>query len=68
MKLSECVYGILVQRESDGEIGMVVGITNNVKIGSIEEQKSPLYAVPLVSWQCGITSPIHYAYLSIFKD
>ncbi len=31
MKLSDCKYGILVQStDGVGEIGMVVGITNNI--------------------------------------
>lgn len=54
MKLKECVHGILVQKVYDnGEIGMIVGVTNNISQTLSEEQKSPDRAIPLVQWQSG---------------
>lgn len=69
MKLSECKYGILVQKLSEyGEIGMVVGITNNIPHVLTEEQREPERAIPLVQWQSGSTSGIHPFNIRIYKD
>ncbi len=66
MKLSDCKHGILVQN-SAGEIGMIVGITNNISTVLSEEQRNPERAIPLVQWQCGHTCGIHHNNISQFK-
>ena len=69
MKLSECKHGILVQELSEhGEIGMVVGITNNITSVLSEAQKDPERAIPLIQWQCGRTRGIHHNNIRVYKD
>lgn len=59
MKLRECKMGILVQNTGTQEIGMVVGITNNIPTVLSEEQRDPSRAIPLIQWQTGRTFGIH---------
>lgn len=59
MKLKDCKMGILVQDIQSQEIGMVVGITNNISHCLTEDQRDPKRAVPLVQWQSGRTTGIH---------
>lgn len=64
MKLKHCTYGSLVQDNQTKEIGMVVGITNNIVSVLSEEQKDPERAIPLIQWQSGKTSGIHHENIS----
>lgn len=64
MKLKHCTHGILVQNNDTREIGMVVGITNNIVSVLSEEQKDPERAIPLIQWQSGKTSGIHHDNIS----
>lgn len=66
MRLSECKYGVLVQKLDGGEIGMIVGVTNNA-FGSPYE-KNPSYAIPLVQWQNGDTRGIHHENIDFYRD
>lgn len=69
MKLSECKYGVLVQELSEyGEIGMVVGITNNILHVLSEKQREPERAIPLVQWQSGRTCGVYPSNIRIYKD
>ena len=67
MKLSECTYGVIVQRDDTKEVGMVVGITNNISSVLREECREPDRAIPLVQWSCGITHGIHHSNLKLYK-
>jgi hypothetical protein len=68
MKLSECKHGTLVQsKDSLGEIGMIVGITNDIASVLSEEQRNPERAIPLVQWQSGHTCGIHHENIKVFK-
>ena len=68
MKLSECKHGVVVQStDGIGEIGMIVGITNNIASVLSEEQRNPERAIPLVRWQSGHTCGIHHENIKVFK-
>lgn len=68
MKLSECKYGTLVQEITEyGEIGMVVGITNNISSVLSEDQKDPSRAIPLIQWQSGRTGGRHHSKIRLYK-
>jgi hypothetical protein len=68
MKLSDCKYGVLVQTlEQFGEIGMVVGITNNIPTVLSEEQKNPERAIPMIQWQSGRTFGINHHNIREYK-
>ena len=67
MKLKDCKMGILVQNVETKEIGMVVGITNNISSVLTEEQRDPSRAIPLVQWQSGDTRGIHHKNLELLK-
>lgn len=61
MKLSKCVYGTLVQNLKEPiQIGMVVGITNNVPHADLEERSRPDRAIPVIQWSNGNTSGCHH--------
>lgn len=69
MKLSECKHGILVQELYEhGEIGMVVGITNNLSSTLTSQQQEPKRAIPLIQWQSGRTYGIHHNNIRVYKD
>ena len=67
MKLSECKHGVLVihfnSYEVDGDtieqksIGMVVGISENIK-GE---------AIPLIQWQFGSVDKMHHNLLELYE-
>jgi len=59
MELNQCQYGVLVESEH-GEIGMIVGITNNAKSAELSVRKKKIHAIPIVQWSYGETSSIHY--------
>lgn len=65
MKLKHCTYGSLVQDNQTKEIGMVVGITNNIVSVLSEEQRDPERAIPLIQWQSGKTRGIHHGNISL---
>jgi hypothetical protein len=67
MKLSKCVYGVLVYNESLG-IGMVKGITNNVPDAEGIIRSEPVRALPLVEWACGHTCGVNAANIEIYKE
>ena len=68
MKLKDCRMGVLVQNVGTKEVGMVVGITNNLtELKLSGEQRDPSRAIPLVQWQSGNTHGIHYKNLELLK-
>jgi hypothetical protein len=66
MELKDCKHGILV-KSSNGEIGMIVGITNNCTSGDISTRSEPERAIPLIQWQSGETRGCHHGNLSVLK-
>jgi len=68
MKLSECVYGTLVQSLFNSNVGMIVGISNNCPNECSEVRGEVERAIPTVQWSCGFTSSIHYTNIVKFKD
>ena len=66
MKLKDCTYGKLVVN-NDGDIGMIVGITNNCPTGDINTRNEPDRAIPLVQWANGKTCGIHYGNIELLK-
>lgn len=69
MKLSDCKYGILVQSTAThSQVGMVVGITNNVALTASSDMYDPERAIPLVQWQSGKTYGIHHSNLRAYKE
>lgn len=72
MKLCDCEYGKLVcTLDTSGEIleiGMIVGITNNRDLCTVEDKKGVEYAIPLVKFSCSPTARvIHYANITDYK-
>ncbi len=67
MKLRDCTMGTLIQDMRTKEIGMVIGITNNISSVLSEEQREPSRAIPLVQWQTGRKSGIHAANIEKLK-
>lgn len=74
MKLSQCRHGVIVQKKEAGcgtahrEVGMVIGITNNLESVLSDECRDPFNAVPLVQWQSGRSYPIHPKNIDLYKD
>jgi hypothetical protein len=71
MKLSKCVYGVLVFNKDNG-VGMVKGIVNNAPCADSSIRSEIARAIPLVEWSCGKTCGktcgINAANIEIFKD
>jgi hypothetical protein len=67
MKLSKCVYGVLVFNKDNG-VGMIKGITNNTPISDSCVRSEIARAIPLVEWSSGKTCGIHPVNIEIFKD
>lgn len=71
MKLQDCTYGKIVCEIENGvitRIGMIKGLTNNLKSLETEEKKCPTRALTLVEWSCGHKSGIQPCHLTEFKD
>lgn len=72
MKLQDCTYGKLVcQLGKSGKakrVGMVAGITNNLRNLDSEAKDCPTRAQPLVEWSCGHKSNINPVHLVEFKN
>ena len=68
MKLSECTHGRIVNRtdQAGGEkLGMIVGISEMTTEDSVSG--NPDYAIPLVQWQTGETSPINHNNIELYE-
>jgi hypothetical protein len=63
MKLADCKHGILVKTD-EGNIGMIVGITNNCDNADLATRNEPDRAIPLVQWANGNTHGIHHGNIS----
>lgn len=69
MKLKDCVHGVLVKTKDENyQIGMIVGIINNVTSSDLISRSNKDNAIPLVQWQHGSTYSIHYGNIEPFKD
>jgi len=66
MKLKDCVHGILVQ-DRNGDIGMIVGITNNCETADQNTRAERERAIPLVQWSHGGTCGIHPDNIELLK-
>lgn len=58
MKLSECTFGRIVVKKSNGLVGMVSGISEN----TIQEP------IPVIKWQGGDESKIHHSKLDLYEE
>lgn len=67
MKLSKCVYGVLVFNEDNG-IGMVKGITNNCGASDHRTRSTVERAIPLVEWANGQTTGINAGNIELYKE
>jgi hypothetical protein len=67
MKLSKCVYGVLVFNKENG-IGMIKGITNNVPHAQGDVRSEARRAIPLVEWSCGHVCGINAGNIEIYKE
>jgi hypothetical protein len=67
MKLSKCVYGVLVFNKDNG-VGMIKGITNNTPISDSYVRSEISRAIPLVEWSSGKTCGINAANIEIYKE
>ena len=68
MKLRECTHGVIVQSTGSEDIGMIVGITNNVPASDREARSFVERAVPLIQWAHGETSGIHPSNIELYTD
>ncbi len=74
MKLQDCTYGKLVTFKRDSfalgvsEVGMIVGITNNVPSADLTTRSKIDHAVPLVQWSNGEVLSVHHNNIEIYKD
>jgi Na+/H+-translocating membrane pyrophosphatase len=67
MKLCECTYGKLVV-DLHGRVGMIVGITNNVRSSALQVRQDINKAIPEVSWASGEIYGIHPGNIKVFKS
>jgi hypothetical protein len=67
MKLSKCVYGVLVYNKSYG-VGMIKGVTNKVSYSDANTRSQVEHAITLVEWSCGSCFGINPAHLKIYRD
>jgi hypothetical protein len=50
MKLCECTHGKIIVTNDEERVGMIVGITTNRNLCSMEDKKGIAQAIPLVKW------------------
>lgn len=67
MKLKDCKHGIII-KDKDGNVGMIVGITNNVVTGNLYTRSKIENAIPLVMWSHGETHGINSANIEPLKQ
>lgn len=72
MKLSECRHGRIIVRVMDRcpqKIGMIVGIAEMTIAAAMEASVAgqPEFAIPLVQWSTGETSPINHENLEPYE-
>lgn len=65
MKLSECTPGTMVTTD-DNRVGIIIGLTNNMPMGNIEERRHIFNAIPEVKWSSGEVTGIHHENLVKF--
>ena len=69
MRLSQCTHGKIVWNRDKTEVGMIVGITNNIPSADVSNRRIIDRAIPLVQWSCE-REPVgvHQSNLEPYKD